>query len=186
MKRWVFRVALTGLLVSTAVVARSQVARPAEPPRADVRVVITSPKAGEYLNGPTRLAADISPSADVGSANFFIDGAEVCVLTAEPFSCNWDAGRTVRERQVRLTVTLKSGIRLPAQILWTGGLEYVDISEVEGVQVTVTVTNDGKFVQGLQRSAFRLWKMAGRRPSAALFPKMFLSNLSSRSTLVAA
>jgi len=154
----IVRAVVMGLLVSTAAVARSQTPRPEESARADVRVVITSPKAGEYLNGPTRLAADVSPSTDVASANFFIDGREVCVLTAAPYTCNWDAGRTVREHQVRLTVTLKDGRRLPASILRTAGLEYVDTSEVEGVQVTVTVTNDGKFVQGLPRSAFRIWE----------------------------
>jgi VWFA-related protein len=111
------------------------------------------------LSGPSLLSAEISPSADVATASFMVGGSEVCVIEAPPYGCKWDAGRQVKELQVRLVVTLKDGRRLPAQTVRTKGLgEYVDTSEVEGVQVTVTVTKDGKFVQGLPRSAFRLWE----------------------------
>jgi VWFA-related protein len=154
----IFRAALVGAMASTAAVALPQTPGPAKPVASDPRVVITSPKAGEYLNGSTRLAAEISPSADVASANFFMDGQEVCVLRIAPYECKWDAGRGIREHQLRLVVNLKDGRRLPPVIVRTLGLPFADSSEVDGVQVTVTVTNDGKFVPGLPRSAFRIWE----------------------------
>ncbi len=154
----IFHVAMLAVTALGAAVAGAQAPTPAQPAPADVRVVITSPDAEAYLIGPTRLAAEISPSAAVASASFFVGGSEVCVRSAAPFVCNWDAGREVKERQIRLVVTLKDGRRLPAQTLRTKGLAFADTSEVEAVQVTVTVTNDGKFVQGLPREAFRIWE----------------------------
>jgi Ca-activated chloride channel family protein len=149
---------LVGVMASTAAVALAQTPEPAKPTPSNVRAVITSPQAGDYLSGSTRLVADISPSTEVASASFFMDGTEVCVFKSAPYACNWDAGRGIRDHQVRLMVTLKDGRRLPAVIIRTPGLPFADTSEVDGVQVTVTVTSDGKFVPGLSRSAFRIWE----------------------------
>jgi VWFA-related protein len=147
------------VLASSALTARAQSPAPgAVSPAAEVRVAITAPSPEDYVTGPTRLAAEISAPATVASVNFFIDGREVCVVKLAPYACSWDAGKEIKARQVRLVVTLKDGRRLPVQILNTKGLAFVGMSEVEAVQVTVTVTNDGKFVQGLPRSAFHIWE----------------------------
>ncbi len=123
--------------------------------RADVHVAITSPDARDFLVGATELRANVTPAAAVRSLSFSVDGREVCVLSSPPFRCDWDAGREVRQRQVRLAVTLTDGTRV-FRILRSRALGFVDTSDVEAVQVTVTVMKDGKFVQGLPRTAFRI------------------------------
>jgi VWFA-related protein len=156
----IYQGALLAVVAWTTAVLPAQTPDPARTSSPDVRVMITSPQAGDYVSGSTRLAADISPATDVASANFFMNGTEVCVIRSAPYVCTWDAGRGIRDHQVRLVVTLKDGRRLPPVILRTLGLPFADTSEVDGVQVTVTVTNDGKFVPGLPRSAFRIWEDA--------------------------
>jgi Ca-activated chloride channel homolog len=123
--------------------------------RDDVHVAIVSPNARDFLVGATELRADITPAAAVRSVSFSVDGREVCMVSSPPFRCEWDAGREVRQRQVRLAVTLTDGTRV-FRVVRSNGLGFVDTSDVEAVQVTVTVTKDGKFVQGLPRTAFRI------------------------------
>lgn len=140
--------------------AHTQAPEPLEPAdgpkeRGDVHVAIASPGARDFLVGATELRADVTPEAAVGSVSFSVDGREVCVVSSPPFRCNWDAGRDVKQRQVRLAVTLTDGTRV-FRVLRSKGIGFVDTSDVEAVQVTVTVTKDGKFVQGLPRTAFRI------------------------------
>ncbi len=155
------------VLVGPAVAAQAPPARaqtqaswpavPVEGPRErdDVHVAIAFPNARDFLVGATELRADITPAAAVRSVSFSVDGREVCVVSKPPFRCDWDAGREVKQRQVRLAVTLTDGTRV-FRVLRSQALGFVDASEVEAVQVTVTVMKDGKFVQGLPRTAFRV------------------------------
>ncbi len=126
--------------------------------QSDVHVAITSPEAGSYLTGSVQLRAQITPAAAASSASFFIDGREVCVVSTPPYACEWDAGRDVREHQVRLVVAWNDGRPRVVTTLRTKGLGFVDTTEVEAVQVTVTINNDGKFIRGLPQSAFRVWE----------------------------
>ena len=132
-------------------------ARAQSPSAPEPRVAIVSPDANTYLVGAVQLRAEVSPAQGVASVSFFLDGREVCVISAPPYVCDWDAGRDVKSRQVRLVVTMADAPRI-TRTLWTKGLDFAGTSEVEAVQVTVTVTNDGKFVQGLPRSAFHVWE----------------------------
>jgi Ca-activated chloride channel family protein len=122
-----------------------------------IHVGISTPAADSYRTGPVQLAAEITPPTDVAAASFFIDGREVCVVTPAPHACAWDAGRDVKEHQVRLVVTMRDGGRI-VRTLRTKGLDFVGRSEVEAVQVTVTVMNDGKFVSGLPRTGFHVFE----------------------------
>ena len=157
------RAALIPVLLAAAVTVAAQ---SPETPSA-VRVTIVSPEPNTYLVGGVQLQADVAPPGEVASVSFFLDGREVCVMTAPPFACQWDAGKDVKERQVRLAVTLKDGSRL-TRTMRTRGLDFAGTSEVEAVQVTVTVTDGGKFVQGLPRSAFHVWEN-GRPQSVSGF-----------------
>ena len=62
------------------------------------------------------------------------------MVTAEPFECEWDAGRSVAEHQIRVVATLAAGGRV-VQTVRTKGLGYTENVDVDVVQVTVTVTD---------------------------------------------
>lgn len=125
-------------------------------PGAAVRAVIVSPRPEDILTGAVTLRADITPSTAVASASFQVDGREVCIVPAPPYSCDWDAGRDVKSRQVRLVVTLNDGRPRVVTIMRSTGLDYVGKTDVDAVQVTVTINNEGKFVEGLPRTAFHV------------------------------
>ena len=59
-----------------------------------------------YVVGPTRLSASVEPSDLAASVVFFVDGLKVCTLTAPPFECEWDAGRSITQHLVRVVVNL--------------------------------------------------------------------------------
>jgi len=117
---------------------------------------ILSPDEGAYLAGPTRLRAQLDAAARVQSLVFFVDGSQVCALQKAPFQCEWDAGSSVDEHQVRVVATLIDGRRL-VQTVRTKGLSYADRVNVDLVQVTATVSDRrGAYVRGLPRSAFHV------------------------------
>jgi VWFA-related protein len=123
-----------------------------------LKVRILSPEPGEFLSGPTLLQAGAEPASSVASVTFFIDGRQVCEMTAPPFECDWNAGPDVTERQVRLVVTPVSGQRV-IRVLRTKALLFDDKVDVDAIQVTVTVIDgDGRFVAGLPRSAFKVYE----------------------------
>jgi Ca-activated chloride channel family protein len=87
---------------------------------------------------------------------FYADGRIVCTVVRPPFECNWDAGEGLREHVVRAVATLTDGARLVATSR-TQSAGYTESVEVEVVQVTATVTDDGgRFVKGLARDQFRV------------------------------
>src|SRR5262245_62240919 len=73
---------------------------------------ILSPGADAYLMGPTLLRARVTPASAVSVVTFFVDGRQVCALTREPFECEYDAGSTIAEHQVRAAATRVGGGRL--------------------------------------------------------------------------
>ncbi|HKT79252.1 MAG TPA: VWA domain-containing protein [Vicinamibacterales bacterium] len=129
----------------------------AQNPVSQPRVTIVAPQASSYLAGKVELHGEVSPADTVSSVSFFVDGRQVCVIAERPYVCFWEAGREVREHQVRFAVTLKDETRL-VQNVRTRGLAFADASDVEAVQVTVTVTDNGKFVDNIPRSAFKIWE----------------------------
>src|SRR5262245_49850208 len=118
-------------------------------------IAITSPEAGAYMSGRVTHQARVPLATEVESVTFFVDDREVCIVTRRPYDCDWNAGRIIRERQVRMAVRLKNGERVVKSVR-TGGLDYAANTTVQAVQVTVSVLQDGRFVTGLPQSAFTI------------------------------
>jgi VWFA-related protein len=124
----------------------------------DVSLAIVAPSEDAYLSGPTMLRARLTPANAASAVTFFVDGRQVCALTREPFECEWDAGPSVAEHQIRAVATLAAGGRV-VQTIRTKGIGYSERVNVDVVQVTVTVSDGrGKFIPGLPQSAFRLFE----------------------------
>jgi Ca-activated chloride channel family protein len=119
---------------------------------------IVSPEPDSFATGVVLLQAVADPTAQILGVTFFVDGRQVCILTDRPFECEWDAGSDVVAHQVRAVFNLPEGDRV-ARTVRTKGLGFVDKVNVEVVQVTVTVTDDGEhFVPGVPRSAFKVFE----------------------------
>ena len=119
---------------------------------------ILSPERDSYATGVVVLRAAADPSAPVQSVTFFVDGHRVCILDRRPFECEWDAGQEVNAHQVRAIFALPEGDRV-ARTVRTKGLGFAEKVNVEVVQVTVTVTDDGgRFVPDIPRHAFRVFE----------------------------
>jgi Ca-activated chloride channel family protein len=122
---------------------------------------ILSPADGVYVSGIVRLQAIVQPMAlvrSVRSVTFQVDGILVCTIERPPYECDWDAGPTVEEHQIRAVANLREGGRLVATVR-TKKLDHAESVDVTAVQVTVTVTNSkGRFVSGLPRTAFRVFE----------------------------
>jgi VWFA-related protein len=124
----------------------------------DPELKILSPGDEAYLSGPTLLRARVTPANVALGVTFFVDGRQVCALTREPFECDWDAGPSISEHQVRAVATLTTGGRM-VQTVRTKGIGYNEKVNVDVVQVTVTVSDGhGKFVPGLPQSAFHVFE----------------------------
>ncbi len=124
----------------------------------DASLSILSPDPDAYLSGPTLLRAQVTPGNAAVGVTFFVDGRQVCALTREPFECEWDAGASISEHQIRAVGTLTAGGRI-VQTIRTKGIGYNEKVNVEVVQVTVTVSDGrGKFIPGLPQSAFHVFE----------------------------
>jgi VWFA-related protein len=124
------------------------------PAQADIKIF--SPGSDSYVSGPTLLRAKVEPAGAALGVTFFVDGRQVCALTREPYECEWDAGATISEHQVRAVATIAAGGRV-VQTVRTKGVGYAEHVNVDVVQVTVTVSDGhGRFVAGLPQSAFRV------------------------------
>jgi Ca-activated chloride channel homolog len=130
----------------------------AQNPDSGVQLTILSPGADAYVSGPTLLRARIDPTEAASAVAFFVNGRQICVVTMPPWECDWDAGASVSEHQVRAVATLRAGGRI-VQTSRTKSLGYTERVNVEVVQVTVTVGDGrGHFVRGIPRSAFKVWE----------------------------
>jgi Ca-activated chloride channel family protein len=120
------------------------------------QVQIVSPTDDALVIGPTRLRAAVDPPALASNVVFSVDGRHVCTTIAPPFECEWDAGGTVAQHQVRLVANLAGGGRV-VRTTRTAGAGFAETVDVDVVQVTVTVTDDhGRYVKGLPKTAFHV------------------------------
>jgi VWFA-related protein len=148
-------VAATALLLSWHASGRAQAP---EPPQ----LRILSPAPDAVVKGPSWIRVVVEPEGAGSAAVFFVDGRQTCVVAAAPFQCDWDAGPTTTEHQIRVVVNLIGGGRL-VQTLRTG-VPQNDTADrplfsahVDAVQLTVTVVDGGEhFVSGLPQSAFHV------------------------------
>jgi VWFA-related protein len=127
-----------------------------QPPANEPQLKILSPGDESYVSGPTLLRASVDPPGKVVSVAFFVDGRQVCTVTKPPFECDWDAGGSVAEHQVRVLVNLMGGSRI-VQTVRTKSIGYAEKVDVDVVQVTVSVMDGhGHFVRGLPKNVFHV------------------------------
>jgi VWFA-related protein len=137
---------------------------PQAPGDAAVSVRIASPGRDAFVSGPTLLSVIVDPPGRVENVVFFVDGRQVCTAVQLPFSCDWDAGASVAEHQVRAVANLAGGGRV-VQTVRTKSLAYAETVDVDVVQVTVTVSDGhGHFVRNIPQSAFKVFE--DNRPQA--------------------
>ncbi len=140
----------------------------AQAPPGAPQIKILSPGEDAYITGSTLLRATVAPLDAVAGVTFFVDGRQVCALTAPPFECEWDAGAAITAHQVRAVAILKGGARI-VQTVRTKSVGYVERVDVDAVQVTVTVSDGhGKFVRGIPQAAFHVFE-DGRKQSVTHF-----------------
>jgi VWFA-related protein len=120
-------------------------------------VRIASPPDGAYVSGPLRLAITAEPLerlSDVKNVRWFADGRQVCSVDRQPFSCDWDAGPSIREHQFRAVVLMRDGARLVDSVR-TKAVEYAESVDVDVMQVTAVVTDGrGRFVADMRKQDF--------------------------------
>ncbi len=130
----------------------------------EATVQIVSPEEGSYVAGEVVLRAEVEPrDASVESVRFSADGRLVCTVERRPFECEWDAGPSIREHDIRVVAVLAGGKRAVARVR-TKGARFADEVHVDRVQVTASVTDGGRYVRGLTRSDFRLYEDGKRVP----------------------
>lgn len=147
-------VVLFGMVVATPHL------RAQRPAAAGVTVRILSPDDDSYVSGPTVLRAHVDPPNAAVSVSFYVDGRQVCRVTKAPYDCEWDAGPSIAEHQVRVVATSSNGTGARAvATIATKGVQFAESVDVELVQVTATVT-DGRstYVTGLPQTAFRVFE----------------------------
>lgn len=130
----------------------------AQTPVPAAQLKIVSPDNESFVSGPTLLRAIAEPAAAVIAVTFFADGRQVCTLNHPPFECEWDAGETIAEHQIRAVGSLTPSGRI-VNTVRTKGVGFAEKVNVDVVQVTVTVGDGhGKFVRGLAQSSFHVFE----------------------------
>jgi VWFA-related protein len=148
-------VVLAAFLAAAAVAAVTNVVG-AQAPADAPQLKILSPGEDAYVSGSTLLRARVDPPDAVISLTFFVDGRQACALTRVPFECEWDAGATIAEHQVRAVAAMKGGARV-VQTVRTKAVGYAERVDVDVVQVTVSVSDSrGRFVKGIPQDAFHV------------------------------
>ena len=144
------------IVVALAAIGGAAVAAQPQP----LTVRITSPVDNEFLSGLVKMVAVVEPAAiarQIKEVVFFADGRKICTLTRLPFECDWDAGISIEEHTVRVTVELIKGGRTAASV-HTKGLTLSESVDVDVLQFTAVVTDDdGRFVTGLKPSDFKVY-----------------------------
>ena len=144
------------IVVALAAIGGAAVAAQPQP----VTVRITSPVDNEFLSGLVKMVAVVEPAPmarQIKEVVFFADGRRICALTRLPFECDWDAGVSIEEHTVRVTVEMIKGGRTAASV-HTKGLTLSESVDVDVLQFTAVVTDgDGRFVTGLKPSDFKIY-----------------------------
>lgn len=134
----------------------AQTAAPPRQPTPSATVRIVSPVDGGVVVGLTRLRAAVEPPDSASGVVFFVDGRQVCTASVPPFECDWNAGSTIAQHQVRVVANLVGGGRV-VRTTRTASAAFAETVNVDVVKVTVTVTDDrGRYIRGLPRSVFRV------------------------------
>ncbi|MEO7192729.1 MAG: VWA domain-containing protein [Vicinamibacterales bacterium] len=122
-------------------------------------LLILSPDADTVLSGRSSFSADvIPPTAPVRYVALFVDGTQVCRMTARPYTCSWDAGPEAVPRSVRVVAEMADGLRLVKTLRTTAqasGPSFRAATDVITVPVDVR-DNRGHAVMGLSQTQFQL------------------------------
>ncbi len=151
-------IALSGV-VSAAPSPGAAIAAGAPPAstQAEPALTIVDPAAESRLTGVVQLRADVAPANVVETVEFFVDGSRVCVVTAPPFACEWDAGPRAEAHVVRVAARLHGRGRVVRSVLTGAGPAAFFSTATSAVLVPVTVRDRrGRFVEGLTRDDFML------------------------------
>ena len=151
---WFRVLVFSGLIGSSIPLSAQTPPAPSETPAP--KITIVTPENDSFVSGPTVLRARIEPPEAAVGVTFFADGRQVCALKGQPFECEWDAGATISEHQIRAVAALAAGGRI-VNTVRTKGVGFSERVNVDVVQVTVTVEDgNGKFVRGIPRSSFHV------------------------------
>ena len=124
----------------------------------DAQVTILSPLADSYISGPVTLRVNVQAPPGPVRLAIYADGKLVCMLDRAPWECAWNAGNSVTEHLVRVVASLAGGRRV-IQTVRTRGVAYTERTDVDAVQVTVTVTDSrDQYVRNLTREDFRVFE----------------------------
>ena len=144
-------------------------AQPPQSPLPDplpLKLEVVSPLETDYVTGSITIEARLVPLAaerQIVRMLFFADGALVCTVTKRPFTCQWNAGPTIRRRPIRVVAELEDGNR-PMKTFWTKGIDETASSSVSAVQVPTTVTRgNGEFVRGLRPADFTVFEAGAQQ-----------------------
>ncbi len=122
------------------------------------KLQIVSPADGSLVSGSVVLQAAVEPVSSMTSVVFFVDGREICTVTAPPIECVWDGGATIAAHQIRVVANLTTRGRI-VRTIRTKELGYTEKVDVDVVQVTATVLDGhGHYVTGLPQSAFHVYE----------------------------
>ena len=142
---------LMALVLTTVCAARATAQGPAQA----LSVKILAPDGDGIVSGPTTLRAEVGPPGVEVTVTFSVDGRQVCRVVKAPYECEFDAGDGIAQHQIRV-VAAGAGTRAATTIA-TRGLGFAETVDVELVQVTATVTDDGhRYARGLPQTAFHL------------------------------
>lgn len=126
---------------------------------------ITVPPAGSYVSGPVTIQVKLDPApAGPVRVSIYGDGRLVCTVDRAPWQCPWDAGDAVVTHELRAVAVLDDGQKL-VHTIQTADAGYTERTDVDAVQVTVTVKDDaGNNISGLKKDQFRVFDDDTRQP----------------------
>ncbi len=137
--------------------ASAAVTQPIHAQAPEPTVIIMSPTEGGYAKGLTPIRVSVEPPDAVSNAVFYADGLQVCTATQVPLACDWDAGPDLREHQVRVVVTLRSGERV-VRTVRTAVIANLFSASVDTVEIVASVMNGSRPARGLPQSAFKIFE----------------------------
>lgn len=148
------RVSVLALLALSATLLAQN---PPQPPA--WAIAITSPLDGSFVSGPVPVQIELKPE-QTGPVRVavYADGQLICSLDRPPWQCMWQAGDMVKAHELR-AVAAAADRRKVVHTIRTSDAGYTEHTDVDAVQVTVTVTDSaGNNVSGLTRRQFRVYE----------------------------
>jgi Ca-activated chloride channel family protein len=147
---------VTRLLLACGLLLLAVSSSAQQPP---ITVKLLSPPPDSYVSGTVLLRAAIEPRRRVLAVSriqFFADGRLVCnIVDPTRAECTWDAGEEVKEHVIRVVADLAAGGRVVTSSR-TKGLDLAERVSVEIVQITAVVSERGRFIKGLPKTAFEV------------------------------